>query len=149
MNRALFHAIVLGAAGLCLAGCEAGARVLMGGSLARGRLYQAAEERVLAMDKAAAPECEARTIASVRLIDRPASAATDYDRMYSVGLPDVSRGLQTPASRPSSASTVSEGFTERWTVDRCGKRFSYRVSFSPGDIVEVVPEPQPRQPSMP
>ena len=145
-GRSLWMAGVLG---LGLAGCETGSRVLLGGSLAKGRLYQAAEEKVLALDKATSPECEARVIASVRVIDRPASAATDYDRMYSVGLPDVSRGLQTPATSPSPASTVSDRFTERWTVDRCGQRISYRVSFSPGDIIEVVPESQPRPPSMP
>ncbi len=135
--------------GLGLAGCEAGSRVLLGGSLAKGRLYRAAEERVLALDKAAAPECEARMVASVRLVERPASAATDYDRMYSVGLPDVSRGLQTPATSASPASTVSDGFTERWTVDRCGKRFSYRVTFSAGDLFEVTPESPTRKPSIP
>ena len=145
MRRVMVHGLMGFMAAMGVAGCETGSGVLLGGSLAKGRLYSEAEARVLALDKQAAPECEARSIAGVRLIDRPASAATDFDRMYSVGLPDVSRGVQTPSARPSSASTVTDGFTERWIVDRCGQRAAYRVTFSTGDIVEVVPEPQTRR----
>lgn len=127
-----------------LAGCETGAQAIMGGSMAKGRLYELARDKVLALDAAASPSCTQRAIVSARVIDRPAAAATDYDRMYSVGLPDVSRGVQTPSAQPSSASTVPVAFTERWVVERCGERAAYRVRFSPGDIVEVSPEPQPR-----
>lgn len=127
-----------------LAGCETGTQAILGGSMAKGRLHELAHGKVLAMDAAASPACQERSIVSVRVIDRPAAAATDYDRMYSVGLPDVSRGVQTPSAQPSSASTVPVAFTERWVVERCGERAAYRVRFSPGDIVEVSPETQPR-----
>jgi len=133
------------AAALLVAGCQTGADAWAGGSLAKGRLYRLAEEKVLAVDAEAAPQCQGRSVASVRVIDRPTAAATDYDRMYSVGLPDMSRGLQTPSAQPSSSSTVAMAFTERWTVERCGVRVAYRVTFSPGDVVEVSLEPQPRR----
>lgn len=132
------------ALGLVLTGCETGAQAILGGSMAQGRLFALARDKVLAMDAAAAPACQERSIVSTRVIDRPSAAATDYDHMYSVGLPDVSRGVQTPSAQPSSASTVPVAFTERWVVDRCGARAAYRVRFSPGDLVEVSPEPQPR-----
>lgn len=132
------------ALGLVLTGCETGAQAILGGSMAQGRLYALARDKVLAMDAASAPACQERSIVSTRVIDRPSAAATDYDHMYSVGLPDVSRGVQTPSAQPSSASTLPVAFTERWVVDRCGARAAYRVRFSPGDLVEVSPEPQPR-----
>jgi hypothetical protein len=137
------------ALGLVLAGCETGAQAILGGSMAKGRLYALARDKVLALDAAAAPSCPERSIVSTRVIDRPSAAATDYDHMYSVGLPDVSRGVQTPSAQPSSASTVPVAFTERWVVERCGERAAYRVRFSPGDIVEVSPEPQPRSSTKP
>ena len=138
-------------AGACivLSGCETGSRALLGGSLAKGRLYQVAQEKVLAIDAAAAPGCEDRFVARVRVLDRPAAAATDYDRLYTAALPDVSRGVQTPSAQPSSAAMIPVAFTERWIVERCGTRAAYRVTFSPGDIVEVVPEPQPHRPAKP
>lgn len=138
-------------AGACVAlsGCAVGSRAWMGGSLAKRRLYQVAQEKVLAMDAAAAPGCEDRFVASVRVLDRPAAAATDYDRLYTAALPDVSRGVQTPSAQPSSAAMIPVAFTERWIVERCGTRAAYRVTFSPGDAVEVVPEPQPHRPPKP
>jgi hypothetical protein len=111
-----------------------------GQGLATGERFRAAEELVLKADADAAPGCNRRSVTYTEVVSDPRVAVTPYDQVYTHSLPDASRPTQSPGVFASGRQTTYSEFTERWTVDRCGGRVHYLVTFRPDGKIKVVPE---------
>ena len=113
--------------------------------IATGALYRSAEEKVLAADKAAAPDAASRKVVGTEVVTEPKVRATPYDTAYTHALPDANQvnSGAFPANRDVGGPTYSE-FVERWTVLRGADRVNYKVTFRPGPNdrgdIQVVPE---------
>lgn len=123
---------------LLAAGCASSPLGLgVGSGISSGRLYAAAESKVLSTDIAAAPDCKDRKIVNTEVITAPKVSATPYDQAYTHSLPDSSKGTVSPSANLRPVETTYSEFTERWTVSRCGQRVPYKVTFRPGGEIQV------------
>ncbi len=123
---------------LLAAGCASSPLGLgVGTGIATGRLYAAAESKVLGADIAAAPDCKDRKIVNTEVLTRPQVSATPYDQAYTHSLPDSSKATTSPSASLRPVETTYSEFTERWTVGRCGQRVAYKVTFRPGGEIQV------------
>lgn len=111
-----------------------------GQGLATGERFRAAEALVLKADADAAPGCNRRSVTYTEVVSDPRVAVTPYDQVYTHSLPDASRPTQSPGVFASGRQTTYSEFTERWTVDRCGGRVHYLVTFRPSGEIKIVPE---------
>jgi len=144
--KQLFRTSLLSLALLVVAGCashsNSGTRPAIigrGNGLAAGALYRTGETKVLAADAAAAPSCTSRAVTTTEVVRQPAVVATPYDAAYTYALQDVSKGVSGyPAAR--TVEVAYSEFVERWTVNRCGDRVQYLVTFRPDGTVLVAPE---------
>lgn len=109
----------------------------VGSGISSGRLYTAAESKVLGADAAAAPDCKDRKIVNTEVVTAPKVSATPYDQAYTHSLPDSSKATTSPSAGLRPLETTYSEFTERWTVSRCGQRVSYKVTFRPGGEIQV------------
>lgn len=123
---------------LLAAGCASSPLGLgVGSGISSGRLYAAAESKVLGADIAAAPDCKERKVVNTEVLTAPKVSATPYDQAYTHSLPDSSKATTSPSAGLRPVETTYSEFTERWTVSRCGQRVSYKVTFSPGGEIQV------------
>jgi len=123
---------------LLAAGCASSPLGLgVGTGIATGRLYAAAESKVLKADIAASPDCKDRKVVNTEVLTRPQVSATPYDQAYTHSLPDSSKATTSPSASLRPVETTYSEFTERWTVSRCGQRVAYKVTFRPGGEILV------------
>ncbi len=123
---------------LLAAGCASSPLGLgVGSGISSGRLYAAAESKVIAADSAAAPDCKDRKIVNTEVLTAPKVSATPYDQAYTHSLPDSSKATASPSANLRPVETTYSEFTERWTVNRCGQRVAYKVTFRPGGEIQV------------
>ncbi len=111
-----------------------------GNGLATGALYRTAETKVLSADAAAASNCQSRSVVDTEVVKRPAVVATPYNPGATYAMPDAYKSVSGYPATQSVEVAYSE-FVERWTLNRCGERVRYLVTFRPDGTVLVVPEP--------
>jgi hypothetical protein len=96
-----------------------------------GPMYRDAELKVLAEDKYLAPDCRTRKVVGTEIIEQPRVVATP--RMATPensSWPMGGSSVTTSADMPRGVTRTSR-FVERWTVQRCNRRVTYRVTFEP------------------